>query len=333
MNTALSLRTLSRPVVLAALLAAAVSPLAAEPAAPLQPRPASAVAHASTAALLGSARAGTRLVAVGDHGVVLLSDDDGRQWRQAKSLPVRSALTAVSFADERRGWAVGHWGVVLATVDGGETWQLQRSDVTEDRPLFAVHAFDAEQLLAVGLWSLVLKSTDGGKSWQPVALPAPPVAEGQTARKADLNLFGLFADAQGRVFAAAERGMLLRSDDRGATWTYLPTGYPGSFWTGAAPAPGVLVAAGLRGSIYRSSDDGKTWARVASGSKASITAFLVDGTELIALGLDGLQLRSTDLGASFTGAPRSDRAALTSGVARRGGGLALFSRGGVVVEQ
>lgn len=327
-------RTMKRwnvqPALWLASLAAMLPVHAADAPAGLQPRPAAMVAHAASAAMLGSARAGTRLVAVGDHGVVLLSDDGGRQWRQAQAVPVRSALTSVSFADDKRGWAVGHWGVVLSTLDGGETWQLQRISAGEDRPLFAVQAFDARRVLAVGLWSLVLASSDGGQSWSPVPLPPPPVPEGQKAGKADLNLFGLFTDAQGRVFAAAERGMVLRSDDRGASWTYLPTGYKGSFWTGASPAPGVLVAAGLRGSIYRSADDGKTWSRIESGSKASITAIAHDGGQLVAVGSDGLLLRSHNQGASFAAEPRSDRAALTAAVPLPNGGLALLSRNGVV---
>lgn len=305
---------------------------AAEKTTALQARPAARVAHAASASLLAAARAGARLVAVGDHGVVLISDDGGAQWRQARSVPVRSALTSVSFADERRGWAVGHWGVVLATEDGGETWRLQRSDTAEDRPLFAVHAFDAQRLLAVGLWSLVLTSADAGRSWMQVALPLPPTADGATAKKADLNLFGLFTDARGRIHVAAERGMVLRSEDQGANWTYLPTGYKGSFWAGAAPAPGVLVAGGLRGAIYRSADDGRSWSRVDSGSKASITSLVVQGQELVALGLDGLLLRSADHGQRFTGTPRSDRAALTAAAPRPDGSLALFSRGGVVKD-
>src|SRR5438128_3555138 len=40
-------------------------------------------------------RAGLRLVMVGEHGIVLLSDDGGRSFRQAKSVPVQSTLTAV----------------------------------------------------------------------------------------------------------------------------------------------------------------------------------------------------------------------------------------------
>jgi photosystem II stability/assembly factor-like uncharacterized protein len=293
---------------------------------PLEVRPARSVPHAPQSALLGAARAGSRIVLVGDHGVVLLSDDGGNQWRQAKSVPVRSLLNSVSFADDRHGWAVGHWGVVLATADGGETWVLQRSDTAEDRPLFAIHALDARHLVAVGLWSLILTSADGGQTWSPVKL-APP---GSAGKRADLNLFHLFADSQGRLFAAGERGNLLRSDDRGETWTYLPTGYTGSFWTGVSPAPGVLVAAGLRGSIYRSVDDGKSWSRVDSGSKSSITAMLESDSRLIALGLDGLVLTSRDQGASFTGQARSDRIALTSGVVTPGGQVLMLSRQGVV---
>lgn len=305
---------------------------AADAPAALQARPAAVVAHAASAALLGSARAGTRIVAVGDHGVVLLSDDGGAQWRQAKAVPVRSTLTAVSFADERRGWAVGHWGVVLATDDGGETWQLQRSDTVEDRPLFAVHAFGAERLVAVGLWSLVLTSADGGRTWSQVTMPPPPAADGTPGKKADLNLFGLFTDARGRLYIAAERGMVLRSEDQGASWAYLATGYKGSFWAGTSPAPGVLVVAGLRGAIYRSADDGQTWARVNNASKASITSLLSAGDDVVALGLDGLQLRSSDQGRHFTGTPRDDRAALTAGTRRPDGVLLLFSRGGVVKD-
>lgn len=295
-------------------------------------RPASRVAHAASASVLGSARAGARIVAVGEHGVVLLSDDEGRSWRQAKAVPVSSTLTDVRFADARNGWAVGHWGVIVHTADGGETWQVQRVDTAHDRPLFALHAFDRDTLLAVGLWSLALRSIDGGRSWSTVALPPPPAAAGSLATKADLNLLGLFGDAQGRVFAAAERGMVLRSADRGASWSYLATGYKGSFWTGVSPAAGQLLLGGLRGTIYRSDDDGQTWARVDSGSTGSVTAMAASGARVVAVGLDGLQLRSADGGRHFAPAPRTDHAALTSVLLRADGSAVLFSRAGPLGE-
>src|SRR5438105_8021391 len=61
-------------------------------------------------AFMAVAHAGNRLVMVGEHGIVLLSDDGGRSFRQARALPIQSTLTAVYFADSTHGWSVGQWG-------------------------------------------------------------------------------------------------------------------------------------------------------------------------------------------------------------------------------
>lgn len=287
--------------------------------------PAVRVSHATQATMLATARAGARIVAVGDRGVVLLSDDGGVTHRQAKSVPLDATLTSVSFVNEKLGWAAGHWGVVLHTEDGGETWTRQRVDTKHDRPLFAVWFFDADNGVAVGLWSLVLVTVDGGKSWQPVELPPP-----EGARKADLNLLGLFVDHTGRLFAAGEKGMVLRSDDRGRHWTYLATGYKGSFWAGLVAADGAILAAGLRGSLYRSTDDGRSWMRIDTRSKSSITALARVGGDIVGVGLDGLVLRSTDGGASFRTDTRNDRASLTALAVSDAGQPVLYSRQGVL---
>ncbi len=286
------------------------------------------VPHAVQAAMLATARAGGRIVAVGDHGVVLLSDDEGRTHRQAQQVPVDVTLTGVSFADAKNGWAVGHWGVVLHSQDGGETWTLQRSDTQQDRPLFAVHFFDAKQGVAVGLWSLVLVTADGGAHWLPVSPPAP-----EGARRADLNLLGLFADGQGRLYASAERGMVLRSDDRGLQWRYLSTGYAGSLWTGAATSDGTLLVAGLRGSLFRSSDSGKHWQRIDTHSKSSITALAAQGAHVFGVGLDGLLLRSDNAGATFTAEVRADRLPLTAIALGLLGRPLLYSRQGPLQQE
>lgn len=86
----------------AALLAAGL-PLMSLQAAPLQAVPAVQAGNATQATMLAAGWAGERVVAVGDHGVVLLSDDQGRQWRQARSVPLSTPLTGVSFVDARHG--------------------------------------------------------------------------------------------------------------------------------------------------------------------------------------------------------------------------------------
>jgi len=286
--------------------------------------PAVRTTHAGQAMLLAAARAGTRIVAVGEHGIVMLSDDGGRTHRQARSVPVDVTLTSVSFVDATQGWAAGHAGVILHTSDGGESWSTQRNSPQEDRPLFAVHFFDAKQGVAVGLWSLVLATDDGGANWQTVRMPLP-----DGAKKADLNLFGLFSGTRGRLFAAAEKGMVLRTDDRGKTWTYLPTGYKGSLWAGTSTASGVLVVGGLRGSLYRSADDGSSWQRIDSHSKSSITAMAASGEKVVGVGLDGLGLSSDDAAASFAARTRPDRRQLTSVVLDERGQAVSYSRQGV----
>jgi photosystem II stability/assembly factor-like uncharacterized protein len=96
----------------------------AAPAPAVLSRPALMSPKALGAAMLAVTRAGARLVAVGERGTVLLSDDHGQQWRQA-AVPVQVTLTCVAFADERHGWAAGHLGTILHSDDGGQTWRKQ----------------------------------------------------------------------------------------------------------------------------------------------------------------------------------------------------------------
>ncbi|WP_085663853.1 MULTISPECIES: YCF48-related protein [unclassified Pseudomonas] len=311
----------------AALLAAAV-PLMSIQAAPLQAVPAVQASHATQATMLAAGWAGARMVAVGDHGVVLLSDDQGMQWRQARSVPLSTPLTGVSFVDAKRGWAVGHWGAILATTDGGESWQVQRLVTEEDRPLFAVHFFNTRQGVAVGLWSLVLTTEDGGLTWAEQAVQAPP-----EAKRADLNLMGLFTDSRGTLYATAEHGRVLHSEDQGKNWHYLDTGYEGTLWSGAVLADGRLLLGGQRGTLLQGSADGKGFRRVPTQSKGSFTSVAVAGSRVLAVGLDGLSVQSSDGGHSFQETQTADGLSLTAALFNAEGVPVLFSRRGVMPYQ
>ncbi len=59
--------------------------------------PARVSALAVNSPLSGMARAGDRLVAVGQRGHILYSDDAGKHWQQA-AVPVSADLNAVSFS-------------------------------------------------------------------------------------------------------------------------------------------------------------------------------------------------------------------------------------------
>ncbi len=290
----------------------------------LKLQPAEITSAAVGATMLSAARAGKRIVAVGDHGIVLLSDTDGKDFRQAKSVPVRSTLTAVSFVDGKTGWAVGHWGIILRTDDAGESWKIQRSDTTVDQPLFSVYFMDRNRGWAVGLWSLLLSTKDGGETWNPVRLPPPP-----GGKKADRNLQKIFANRLGTLFVGAEQGMVLQSVD-GEKWVYVSTGYKGTFWTGIALGNGTILMGGLRGTIYRSIDGGRSWKESKTEMKSSITDMAEVGGKVFAVGLDGVQLESPDFGVSFTGAQREDRVPFTALCVNGVGKLVRFSKQGIV---
>jgi photosystem II stability/assembly factor-like uncharacterized protein len=294
--------------------------------APVPLAPAHAWHDAARHAIFGVARAGKRLIAVGAHGIVLLSDDDGRTYRQARAVPAAATLSDVYFADASHGWAVGQWGVVLATDDGGETWTLQRADTSTDQPLFSVYFADARRGWAVGLWSLMLKTEDGGAHWSAVQLPPPP-----GAHKADRNLFHIFARQDGTLFVAAEQGYVLRSRDGGASWAYTRTGGKASLWAGTVAPDGAVFVGGLLGHVYVSRDDGENWSPVDTGTQSSITALVASDDGVLGVGLDGLRLSGHATDPRLMPTHRQGREALTALVLTPATHKALlFSKDGVV---
>jgi photosystem II stability/assembly factor-like uncharacterized protein len=285
-------------------------------------------ADASHMMLLGAAHAGMRIVAVGEQGVILLSDDDGRHFRQAKRVPVNATLSAVTFVNAQTGWAVGQWGVVLVTHDGGEHWTLQRVDTSVDQPLFSVDFINERDGWAVGLWSLTLVTHDGGETWVRTVLPKPP-----DGGKADRNLYKIFSDGADTLYIAAEQGTVLKSTDRGTTWKYLDTGYRGSLWTGVATHQGRVIVGGLRGSLYESADGGATWSPVHSGAGGSITDLVETGDGIVGVGLDGFVWKSRPATKQFSATQRAGREALTAVLFNREGVPVLFSKEGVLAAQ
>lgn len=291
----------------------------------LETHPARLMDASLTSPINGATRAGDRIVTVGANGVILLSDNDGKSFRQAKSVPVRSTLNSVSFADDKRGWAAGHWGIVLGTEDGGETWNILRKDTEVDQPLFSIHFKSPSEGIAVGLWSLMLTTKDGGKTWEKVQLSNAP-----GRNKADLNLMHIFPGRNGEYFIAAEQGTVLKSTGDWQHWDYSPTGYKGTFWTGICLPSGRLLVAGLRGSLFSSNDGGHQWSQIDTGTKSSVTAIGSSGSKVMAVGLDGVTLESSDDAGSFVLKQRDDRLSLSAIVDRKGGNFSIFSRRGPI---
>jgi|CXWK01.1.fsa_nt_gi photosystem II stability/assembly factor-like uncharacterized protein len=238
--------------------------------------------------LIDASRQGSRVVAVGDRGYIVISDDDGKSWRRAKS-PAAPLLTAIEFLDAKHGWAVGHDSVILATQDGGETWTQQFAAPAEQRPLLDVIFVSKDTGYAIGAYSAFYETGDGGKSWNP-----------RKVIPDDKHLNAFVRLPEGRLLILGEAGTILVSPDEGKTWSPIASPYKGSLFGGLVAEDGSLVVFGLRGNIYRSPDGGKTWKAIDNASTATLMggSKLPDGALVIA-GNGGTVLVSRDNGQSF----------------------------------
>lgn len=318
-----------RPLRLTCLAGLVAAALGADSAAAFQPvsaSPAATSALASRTLLNGIARAGQRLIGVGQRGHILYSDDDGRTWKQA-AVPVSADLVAVSFPSPDRGWAVGHDGVVLHTLDGGVTWtnQVSAADAIAgpERSLLDVWFEDEVSGFAVGAFNLVLRTTDGGRTWQP-----------WSDRTENPKLLHLYAVRRigADVFIAGEQGLLMKLERKAGRFHAVSTPYPGTFF-GVVGKPGAVVAFGLRGNAVRSSDGGATWERAETGVRAGLTGgTLTDDGRIVLVSQEGHAIVSADGG--FTFAPiRLQRPVPASAVVCAGPGmLALAGAHGVSVQ-
>ncbi|MCY4487364.1 MAG: YCF48-related protein [Deltaproteobacteria bacterium] len=280
-------------------------------------KPAVQAPLAATTLLLDATTAGDRIIAVGQRGHILLSDD-GETWKQAQ-VPVRALLTAVHMHDAATGWAVGHDAVILRTDDTGDTWRLVHRAPDEERPLLDVWFRDKETGFAVGAYGYFLATRDGGATWTSRAISQD-----------DFHLNEIVPAGAERLFLAAEAGVVYRSDDGGGTWRELASPYTGSWYGALVLDADRLLLLGLRGHLFRSEDAGASWTRVATDTTATLTdAARLPSGHLVLTGLEGVILTSRDGGRSVSTTRLRSRQGIASALALPDGGVLLTGEFGV----
>lgn len=260
----------------------------------------------------GLAMAGQRVVAVGQRGHILFSDDAGKSWKQA-DVPVSSDLVAVHFPSSQAGWAVGHDGVVLHSADAGRTWTRQRDGRPNgaENPLLDVWFEDARTGYAVGAFGMILRTTDAGAHWEALADAAD--------NPKNLHLYAV-RGIDGDVYMAGEQGLLLKRDAASGRFRAIESPYKGTLF-GITGNAGAVVAYGLRGNVVRSGDRGATWQGLNAGVPVGLTAGALDARGRIVLtSQTGHVLASDDGGASFSPI-KLDRPIPAAAVLAMGSGL------------
>lgn len=258
-------------------------------------------------------------VAVGIGGQMLRSTDGGLHWTPIASGTTRQ-LNTVVFFDAAIGVAMGVDGTITRTANGGQSWSALASGTTSW--LFAVArsgatsavaasdsgllrtadagltwapvpgasftatglAFNDTQVgLAVGGNGRIHRSTDGGLSWTPV-----------TSGTVTPLLAVTFATSS-RAFAVGWSGLLLQSDDAGATWQVRRFEYFSDygFRDVVFISPTTGVAVGDYGTVMATRDGGATWYGAYSQQIGGMEAVARAGAQgVVAVGYGGVITRN-----------------------------------------
>jgi photosystem II stability/assembly factor-like uncharacterized protein len=287
---------------MAGMSAAALAQSAPPPPAPhALDYPALISSKARNSAMLAIARAGERLIAAGERGIVLYSDDHGKSWTQAPT-PTSVTLTALRFIDAKRGWAIGHMGIVLHTEDGGTTWRKQLDGIQAaqlafetahaggnekaihqatylvtdgpDKPFFDASIDKSGHGFIVGAYNLIFRTTDGGQHWQDWSA--------HVDNPKNFHLYGI-ARSHDALYLVGEQGLILRSTDGGQHFSAQSSPYAGT-WFGALATTKGLLLYGLRGNAFLLPANGEGWQQLQTNTTAAISGAteLADGRLLLA---------------------------------------------------
>lgn len=270
--------------------------------------PATSAPLAVESLLLDVTSAPSLTVVVGERGHILYSKDN-RIWTQA-SVDTSSLLTAVYMLDDTTGWAVGHNAVIVKTTDGARTWQLVHESDTDEAPLLDIYFSDAENGIAIGAYGLYYVTEDGGDNWQQqdIAVQNEEIFEMELMQPFDLHLNAIAAANGQRLYMAAERGYVLRSDNGGTDWTILTTPYHGSYFGLLPLSNDNVILFGLRGRLYHTTDAGTSWNKIKTDTMAMLTdAVILNDQRIIISGMAGTLLSGSKDDLEFKLVPLAHR--------------------------
>lgn len=286
--------------------------------------------RAARGLLLGVHGGGRRLVAAGERGIVVFSDDGGASWTQGR-VPVSVTLAAVFMASDALGWVAGHDGVVLRTKDGGHSWDK----VLDGDQANALLIADLQARIAAAEAELDRGGDAAAERLEALQMRLEDVEAGASFGPSR-PLLGLWFDDERRGYAVGAFGQLLRTDDGGDSWRSLSGLLDNAdslhFNAIARVADLGLVIAGERGALWLSKDDGASWSRLDTGYDGHLYGVLrAPSGALFAYGFAGNLFRSDDYGHSWKPLPRATEKTIVGGMALADGRLVLVARNGRVI--
>lgn len=292
---------------------------------------------AAESLLLDVEYAGERLVAVGERGHIVYSDNGGESWTQAE-VPVSTTLTGVDFPEgnTEEGWAVGHSGVILHTSDGGETWNHQ-FDGREGIPMLVSQYEERIESKEAEINAAEDEDRISDLEWE-----LDDLVYTRDILQEDLDRFGPWQPMLDVWFRDAEYGiaigaynLIYRTQDGGETWQPLSgrIDNPSRFHLNEITQVegDDLYIAGESGFVYRSTDDGSSWETIEPGYPGSFFGVVGTGDGgVLAYGLRGNIYRSEN-GEEWTSVDSDSDRTLNAGDVNDSGEVVIVANDGAVV--
>jgi photosystem II stability/assembly factor-like uncharacterized protein len=284
---------------------------------------AKATARPHVSLMLGIARIGDRLIAVGERGSVLLSDDSGNTWRSAPT-GSEATLTHITVVGPKSAYAVGWDATILRTDDAGESWVKQHEDTSQDNGLFAVVGLPDGRALAGGTYGLFYETEDG-KSWKDLH---------NDTLDPDAHTNALVTPTANRILLAGEAGSLYLSEDAGKAWKHLDFPYKGSLFGALALGADDWLVFGLRGHAFRTQDAGAHWVSLPTDTPVGLMggAVLTDG-RVVLVGSGGAVVVSDAGVTRFSALPQPQHQTLSEVVQAPDGSLVAVGDAGISTDE
>lgn len=236
---------------------------------------------------------------VGHDGVVLKSTDAGASWVKvfdgikANEQVVAAAKAKMEAMQSRYDAASAEEQDAMNEALETATFAFEDAEAGARfgpaRPMLDVWFKDANTGWVVGSYGQIFETTDGGDSWTLIA---------DRLDNPDFRHYnGLYGDETGLMLIAGEAGRVYRSNDFGASWERMDTGYIGHFYGTAvvrnATGEPTIFAYGFGGNVYRLGAGATEWWRLNSPSKESFVQGLTLGKTVLFVDQKG-RLVSTD---------------------------------------
>jgi photosystem II stability/assembly factor-like uncharacterized protein len=229
------------------------------------------------------------LVAVGDFGLILRSDNSGELWQELDIGGLDQDLNDIYFINQNLGWICGNSSTVLFTNDGGVLWQ--KRDVPIESTRFEGVWGDADgYVYACGSPGVIVRSTDFGATWY-------SSNTGTTSYLWDIA----FSTGRSLGIAVGSDATILKSVDQGISWHIIQAPDKNiRYYSVFIDSKGNPWIGGDNGSLFYSDDGASSWKKVNLPTDMAVRSIRIYDTKVIVSGDFSKLLISNDKGISWS---------------------------------